>query len=201
MVGVVLVVSAAVLMVDSRLRTALVAYLVFTGATLWLAFPHVIGVRGFALFATIAVAKLIVGPALILWIVRRYRVPGDLSSSFNVAWRIACAVGAVSAGYAIAGMHAFRDVPLADAVFAAVFSGAAILILHRNLLAHVIGLLALGSAISLAGIVFAPTLSGAVELADTFDIVIATLLGLAIARTLIAYDPNLDVRSLRNLRG
>lgn len=188
-------------MVDSRLRTALIAYLTFTGATLWLAFPHVEGARGLALFALIAVVKLIVGPALILWIVRRYGVPGDLSPSFNVAWRIACAATAVAAGYAVGSMEAFRDVPLADAVFAGVFSGAAILILHRNLLAHVIGLLALGSAISLAGVVFAPKLSGAVELADTFDIVIATLVALAIARTLIAYDPNLDVRSLRNLRG
>src|SRR5208337_3792218 len=74
-VGVVLLVSAAVLMVDSRLRTALIAYLTFTGATLWLAFPHVVGVRGLALFALIAFVKLIVGPALILWIVRRYGVP------------------------------------------------------------------------------------------------------------------------------
>jgi hypothetical protein len=189
------------LMVDSRLRTALIAYFTFTGAALWLGFPHVVGARGFALFALIAFVKLIVGPALILWIVRRYGVPEDLSPSFNVAWRIACAATAVAAGYAVGGMEAFRDVPLADAVFAGVFSGAAILILHRNLLAHVIGLLAIGSAISLAGVVFAPTLSGAVELADTFDIVIATLVALAIARTLIAYDPNLDVRSLRNLRG
>jgi len=76
-----------------------------------------------------------------------------------------------------------------------------IVLLHRNLLAHVIGLLTLGSAITLAGAVFAPQLPGAIEIADTFDAVLATVVALAIARALIAYDPHLDIRSLRELRG
>jgi hydrogenase-4 membrane subunit HyfE len=76
-----------------------------------------------------------------------------------------------------------------------------IVIVFRNLLAHAIGLLVLGSAITLAGAVFAPSLPGAIEIADTFDAVVATIVALTIARAILAYDPHLDIRSLRELRG
>jgi len=92
-------------------------------------------------------------------------------------------------------------VPAAGVVFYAVFTSMLIVLLHRNLLAHVIGLLMLGSAITLAGAVFAPGLPGAIEIADTFDAVIATVVALSLARALIAFNPNLDVRSMRELRG
>jgi hydrogenase-4 membrane subunit HyfE len=59
----------------------------------------------------------------------------------------------------------------------------------------------LGSAITLSGAVFAPGLPSAIEIADTFDAVVATVVALAIARALIGFDPQLDIRSLRELRG
>ncbi len=201
MIGLVLVLSAVALMLDARLRSALVAYLVFTLATLWLAFPHEPSRGALALFVLIAVVKLVAGPLVIVAIVRRFGVGENLLPSFNLAWRVAVAVASVALGSAVGRMDAFVHLPLAGVVFTALFASAAIVVLHRSLLAHVIGLLALGSAISLAGAVFAPGIAGATELADTFDIVIATLVALSIARSLVAFDPHLDVRSLRGLRG
>src|SRR5215469_8957430 len=199
-VDVVLIASSAVLMLDARLRTAVVAYLAFTGTTLWLAFPSDGGVRAMTFFATIAAIKIAVVPLALMFIVRRYGVPEHLAPSFGAAWRIALALAAIIAGHEAGRMTGFAGVPLAGTVFTAVFASVGAIVLHRNLLAHVIGLLALGSSITLAGSVFAPGLPAAIELADTFDAVIATFVALAVARAIIAFDPNLDIRSLRSLR-
>ena len=98
-------------------------------------------------------------------------------------------------------MAAFADVPLAGTTFTAIFASVAVVVLHRNLLAHVIGLLALGSSIALAGSVFAAGLPAGIELADSFDVVLATFVAIGVARALAGFDPKLDVRSLRSLRG
>ena len=195
-----LVASAAILMLDSRLRSALAAYVVFTGTTLWLSFTAESAV-GIGIFAALAAIKLLIGPLAILWLVRRYRLPEYLAPSLPAVWRVALAAVAIVAGHAAGRMPAFAGIALAGTVFTALFASVATVALHRNLLAHIIGLLVLGSAITLAGAVFARGLPGAVELADTFDAVIATFVALAIARSLVAYDPLLDVRSLRSLRG
>jgi len=201
MIDVVLILSATALMLDARLRPALVAYLTFTGATLWLAYPHDLSARAVAFFLAIAVVKLIVSPLVIVAIVTRYGAPENLRASFNIAWRITIAIASVAIGVAASKMEAFAGVPMAGAVFTALFSSVAVVVLHRNLIAHVIGLLMLGSAISLAGAVFAPGLSGATELADTFDVVISSLVALSVLRSIVAYDPHLDIRSLKDLRG
>ena len=201
MVEAVLIAAAAALMLGSHLRTALLAYVVFTAATLWLAVPHSHDPRAWTEFSLIAAIKVVVVPAAIAFIAHRYDVPEYLTPSFGAAWRVLLAAAAVVAGHEAGRMTAFSNLTLASAVFTAVFSSVATVALHRNLLAHVIGLLALGSSITLAGAAFAPGLSGGVELADTFDLVIATFVALAILRALVAYDPSLDVRSLRSLRG
>jgi hydrogenase-4 membrane subunit HyfE len=84
-------------------------------------------------------------------------------------------------------------------VLYAIFTSMMIVVRHRNLLAHAIGLL--GGAITLSGAVFAPGLPSAIEIADTFDAIIATVVALAIARALVGFDPRLDIQSLRELRG
>ena len=201
MIEIVLIFSAVALMLDARLRSALVAYETFTVATLILAFAHENSFKAIGFFLLIALVKLIAGPLLILAIVRRYGASENLMPSFNIAWRALAALAAIGLGAAAARMTAFEHISYAGAVFTALFSSAMVVVLHRNLIAHVIGLLALGSAISLAGAVFAPGLGGATELADTFDVVIATLVALSVARSLAAFDPRLDVRSLRGLHG
>lgn len=187
--------------IDSRLRSALIAYGSFTAATLWLAFPREASPTSLAFFAALALVKLVVGPVALIVLVRRYHVPDDLAPSLNLAWRLLLVVGTILAAHEIRRMTAFGDVPAAGVVFYAIFTSMLIVLLHRNLLAHVIGLLMLGSAITLAGAVFSPGLPGAIEIADTFDAVLATVVALALARALIAFDPNLDVRSLSELRG
>lgn len=196
-----LIASSAVLMLDARLRTAIVAYVVFTATTLWWALPHSGDVRSLAIFAALAAIKLLAAPASLIFIVRRYGVPERLAPSFGVAWRVLLAVVAIVAGHEAGRMAAFAGVPLAGATFTAVFASVAVVVLHRNLLAHVIGLLALGSSIALAGSVFAAGLPAGIELADAFDVVLATFVALGVARALVGFDPKLDVRSLRSLRG
>ena len=125
-------------------------------------------------------------------LVRRYGVSGDLAPSLGLPWRLLIVVVNLVVAHEIGKLSALRDLPSTGVVFYAVLASVTIFVLHRNLLAHVIGLLMLGSPITLAGAVFAPELPLAVELAGTFDAVIATLLALAIARALLAH-PKLDI--------
>lgn len=201
MVTLVVLLAGAALIAHSRLSASLAAYVAFTAATLWLGYDPSADAAHLALFALIGAIKIVAGPFAVVLLARRHRLPQNLVPSVNAPWRMAIVVAVAFAGYEIGGLPSFANVPHAGIVFYGVFAAIATVLLHRNLLAHVIGLLALGSAISLAGAVFAPGLPGSIELADTFDAVIATLVAVLVARALIAYDPHLDVRSLRELRG
>ena len=201
--SVIIVLAAAVLMTDSRLRSALVAYVIFTLGVLWLAHPHGTDATAHAIviFALLAIIKLVIGPLALLWLRNRYRLPEGLAPSVNLGGRVAVVAIALFAAREFGRASAFAGVSHSSIVFYCLFASVCIVILHRNLLAHVVGLLALGSAVSLAAAVFAPSLPGAIELADTFDAVIATLIGVMVARAVIVHDPRLDIRSLRDLRG
>lgn len=201
MVTIAIGLAAAVLIVDSRLYSSLAAYIAFTAATLWLGFDPHTDTAHLALFASIGAIKIVAGPAAVLLLARRYRLRRNLAPSANAAWRAAAAIVLAVAAYGIGLAPAFAGVPHAGVVLFTLFASIATIVLHRNLLAHVVGLLALGSAVSLAGAIVAPGLPGSIELADTFDALIATLVAVLVARALVAYDPHLDVRSLRELRG
>ncbi len=198
-----IVLCGALLIVDSRLRSALTAYVVFTIGVLVLAHPRgpEAGIGDLALFGALAFLKVVVGPTAIVWLHVNRRVPGDLAPSFNLGVRIAVAVLAFSAARYFGASPAFADAKFGAVVFYAIFASICVVLLHRNLLAHMIGLLALGSSITLAAAVFAPALPGGVELADTFDALFATLVAIAVARAIAQHDPRLDIRSLRGLRG
>jgi hydrogenase-4 membrane subunit HyfE len=200
-VSIAIIISAAVLVIDSRLRTALLAYVVFTIGVLWISFPHDATPIGIVIFALLAFVKVVAGPAAIVWLRFKYRVPDDLGASSVLGIRVAVVAGALFLAHEFSQTRAFADVHDATIVFYALFASICIVLLHRNLLAHVIGLLTLGSAVSLAAAIFAPELPGAIELADTFDAVFATLIGIGVARAVIRHDPQLDIRSLRLLRG
>lgn len=201
MVTVFVMLAAAAMIADSRLHSTIAAYVAFTGATLWLGYDPHADVAHLVLFAALGAIKVVAGPLAVLLLARRYHLPRSLAPSVNPAWRTGVALALAFGAYEIGRSPAFAGIPQAAVVLFAVFAALATIVLHRNLLAHVIGLLALGSAISLAGAIFAPGLPGSVELADTFDAVIATLVAVMIARAIVAYDPKLDVRSLRELRG
>lgn len=201
MVTVIVLLSAAVLIADSRLTSSLCAYLAFTAATLRLGYDPHAGAAHLAIFACIGALKIVAGPLAISLLARKYAVPRNLAPSISAPWRIAVAAGVAFAAYEIGRTPAFATLAQADAVFYAVFASVCTIVLHRNLLAHAIGLLALGSAMSLAGAVFAPGLPGSMELAGTFDAVITVLVAVLLARAVVTYDPRLDVASLRELRG
>lgn len=201
MVTLIVFLAAAALIADSRLTSSLCAYVAFTAATLWLGYDPRADAAHLALFACIGAIKTVAGPLAVLLLARKYSVPRTLAPSLSMPWRVAVAAAVALAAFEIARTPAFADVPQANAVYDAIFASICTIVLHRNLLAHAIGLLALGSAISLAGAVFAPGLPGSMELAGTFDAVIATLVAVLVARALVTYDPRLDVRSLRELRG
>ena len=74
------------------------------------------------------------------------------------------------------------------------------LVVHRNLLAHVIGLLALGAG-ALGRRAVGPATSRIRRLGATFDALVGTFIGLALVRAFAAQNPMLDVESLRKLRG
>lgn len=197
----VLIVSLAVLVVDARLRSAIFAYVVFTVAALTLSYPHEAHGTATIAFFVLAVVKIIVGPAALLWLRREHRLREDLGPSFTIGARAAIVVVALILAREAGRMPAFAAVPSAGLVFYAIAASVCVVILHRSLVAHVVGLLSLGSAITLGGAIFAPGLPGGIELADTFDAVIATLVGVAVARAVAAHDPQLDIRSMRELRG
>ena len=198
-----IVLAGAVLVVGSRLRTALAAYVVFTLCILWLSHPSggEVTIAGTVLFAALAFVKVVVGPGAVLWLRAKYHVPDDLAPSFNLGARIAVAGLAFVFAQYFSRAQAFSDVSSAFAVFYAVFASICVVLMHRNLLAHIVGLLGLGSAVTLAAAVFAPSLPGAIELAGTFDAVFATFIAIAVARAIILHDPRLDIRSLRGLHG
>jgi hydrogenase-4 membrane subunit HyfE len=201
MVGGIILFTAAMLVIDPRFRSAIVAYVIFTAATLWLAFPAGASTTAVVFFAALAAVKLIAGPGALIFLVRRYHVPEDLAPSPNIVVRLIVVAAALVGAHQVGEMTAFAGIASTGIVFYALFTSTLVVMVYRNLLAHVIGLLVLGSTITLAGAVFAPSLPGAIEIADTFDAVVATIVALTIARAILAYDPHLDIRSLRELRG
>lgn len=202
MTALLILIASGVLMVDARLRTSLGAYVVFSAATLSLIYPDAVKTPdGLMIFVVLTLIKIVAGPVLIMQLVRRAHLREYLSPAFPVSVRLAVVVLAVFLGYGVGHMVAFVGIPDANLVFYCLFASMCIVMLHRSLLAHVIGLLTLGSAISLAGAVFAPSLPGAIDLAGTFDAILATIVAISVARALARHDPKLDIRSLRELRG
>jgi hypothetical protein len=118
---------------------------------------------------------------------------GRLVSIYTVAPAPGCATSL--AAREITRMTAFLHIASAGVAFYAIFTSMMIVVvLHHSLLAY-------GSAITLSGAVFAPGSPSAIEIADRFDAVIATVVPLAIALALTGSDPQLNIRSLRKLRG
>ena len=90
---------------------------------------------------------------------------------------------------------------MVDVVALIILCALGMLVVQRNLIAHILGLLAFSAGITLAGSAIAPGLPAAVELGASFDALVVTFIGLAIVRAFLAHNPLLDVASLRRLRG
>jgi len=124
-----ILISAAMLAIDPRFRSALVAYGIFTAATLYLAFPRGATATEIAFFAALAAVKLIAGPSALIFLVRRYRVPENLGPSFGLVWRILVVGLALAAAYEVRHMAAFAGIASTTIVFDALFVSMLIVVL------------------------------------------------------------------------
>jgi hydrogenase-4 component E len=198
----IVLVTGAVLILNGRAVGVLIAYVVLAltvavlGAGAALASPAT-----FALFAVATLLKVVLAPLAIGLFVRVNPAAEDLRPSVPVPVRLLLVIAFALAAELASGMAALASVPMLNLVAFIVLCGVGMLIVHRNLLAHMIGLLVLGIGIGFAGSMLAPGLPEPIELGTAFDALIAMFVGLALVRAIIVHDPLLDVESLRRLRG
>jgi len=198
----IVVLAGALLIAGSRTVVALVAYVVLAVAAGALIAPAAaVAPLALAVFGITLVMKILVAPAVILVFLRTQPAARNLRPSLALPLRLllAIALGALGAGAVdVANVAAAPQLALALYVVACAL---AMLLVHRNLLAQLIALLALGTGITLCGAVLAPALPESVELGATFDALVGTFIGLGLIRAVAAVDPLLDVESLKQLRG
>jgi len=194
--------AGATFIVASRTSQALAAYVVLGATAVILSardMPHA-GVGLVSL--TIAVMlKLVVAPLAVVFLMRSHEAAKDLRSGLGLTARIVVAIGLAALAASTAAMPALSGLPMSREIVFAVLCGAAMIVVHRNLMAGVIGLLALDGAVTLAGAEFSPTIPHLLDLFAAFDVLVVTVIAVAIVRELHRHYPSLDVRSLRKLRG
>jgi hydrogenase-4 membrane subunit HyfE len=205
MLHVLVLVAGATLLVGRRIGWVVVAYVALAIAESAFVAPAASTTPlALALFVVATAIKVVLAPLGILLYVRANPSAGDLRPVGTVPLRLLLAIGFALAASALVRSPALASVegaPLADVVAYVVLCGVGVLIVQRNLLAHMIGLLVLGVGIAIAGAVLAPQLPEAIELGATFDALVATFIGLALLRSLAVDDPQLDVDALSGLRG
>jgi len=197
-----LLIAGAVLLLSARTVHMLVAYVVLAATVSFFVAPSALeSPLSLSLFVVSVILKVIVAPIGILAFVRANPAAGYLRPSLAAPLRLVLALAFALVSRSGATLPSLSGTPLRDLLGFVILCGVGVLIVHRNLLAHVIGLLVLGAGVTLAGAVLAPTLPESVELGATFDALVATFIGLALVRAFFAHNPVLDVESLRKLRG
>jgi len=194
--------AGATLIVNGRTAQALIAYFVLAATASAILLPSSFTTpTTLALFSLSTLLKVVLAPVGLRWFLRANPAADNLSPSAPAPVRIALVIVLSLAATSIARDPMLSGIPLVGTAAFTVLCGVGMLMLHRNLLAHVIGLLVLGSGIELAGATLAPGLPASYELGASFDVLIATFIGLALVRAIAAHNPLLDVESLRRLRG
>ncbi len=202
MIGLVLLFAGALLLMDGRTSQVLIAYVVLALTTSLIIAPVAVATPIALLFFFIStLLKVVLAPVGFVLFLRANPAAGDLRPSITMPLRLLLAIGFVLVSRAVSHIPAFGGTPMIDVVAFLVLCGVGMLVVHRNLLADMIGLLVLGVAVDLAGAVLAPTLPESVELGATFDALVATFLGLTLVRAIVMQNPLLDVEYLRKLRG
>jgi hydrogenase-4 component E len=194
--------AGAVLIVGGRTTFVLIAYVVLAvTATMLIPTSALASPLAFAVLALTTVMKVLVAPLVIVFFLRGNPAASDLRPSLGLPWRLMLAIAFALVAAGVRTVPALAGMPHQDLAAYVILCGVGMLVVHRNLLAHVIGLLALGTGIMLAGTVLAPQLPESIELGATFDALVGTFIGLAIVRAFVLHNPLLDVESLRKLRG
>ena len=198
----VLLIAGAVLIIDGRTPRILAAYVVLAFTVSIFILPSALeSPLSLTLFTMSVLLKLVVAPIGILMFLRANPPANDLLPSIPLPARFMLVIAFALISRAVGHFPSLASIPMQDLAAYVVLCSAGMLVVHRNLLAHVMGLLALGAGITFAGATLAPTLPEFVELGATFDALVATVLGLTLVRSIVAHSPILDVESLRRLRG
>ena len=202
MIELILLIAGAVLLMNTRTRQVLIAYVALAATVSALIAPLAAkSPLALTLFVLSTALKIVVVPVGIMIFLRANPAADDLRPSLAMPARLALVVIFALIARVAAQIPSLHAVALEGLVAYVILCGIGTLIVHRNLLAHVVGLLALGAGITLAGAVLAPALPESIELGATFDALVATFIGLGLVRAFAAHNPLLDVESLRRLRG
>lgn len=200
--SVLLLFAGALLIVSSSTRFMLAGYMILTAAVCSFEAPSLSGPPASILFfALAAIVKLGVIPIGILLFVREDASAADLRSSGSVPMRLLLVIVFAFVSKLTAHSALFAAIPEGSIILYTLLCGIATLVVHRNLLAHVVGLLALGTAITLAGPALAPRFPQSFELGASFDALVSTFIALSLIRAFLQHHPALDVEELRELRG
>jgi len=194
--------AGATLIINGRTSQVLIAYVVIAATISTMLFPAAVSTpTAIALYTLSTIVKVGLAPLGLRWFLRANPAADDLSPSIPAPARLLLVVVIGVAARSASQDAALSGIPMLDIAVYTVLCGIGMLIVQRNLLAHVIGLLVLGAGTELAGAALAPGLPASIELGATFDVLVATFIGLALVRAIIAHNPLLDVDSLRRLRG
>jgi hydrogenase-4 component E len=194
--------AGATLIVNGRTGQALIAYIVLAAMASAILFPSSFASStAVVLFSLSVILKVGLAPVGLRWFLRANPTADNLNPSMPAPARLMLVILIAFAARSITQDPALSGIPMLGTAVFTVLCGICMLMVHRNLLAHVIGLLVLGTGIELAGAVLAPGLPAAFELGATFDVLVATFIGLALVRAIATHNPLLDVDALRRLRG
>ena len=197
----ILAVLSGVMIADTRAKRVLAAYVAIAVVTTVVTFPGASATLGGLLLFGIATAlKVVLAPIGIMWFLRRNPEAEDLRAGAPLPIRVLTVVVLVVLSRAVDRLPVAAALPLQSTVAFVILCGIAMLLMHRNVLADLLGLLVFGAGITLEGALAAPQLPEAVELGAAFDVLVTTFIGLALLRTLHQRGM-LDVDRLRSLRG
>src|SRR5450755_2817448 len=193
--------AAATLIVNGRTGQALIAYVMLAATASAILLPSSLeSPTSVVLFSLSVILKVGLAPVGLRWFLRANPAADDLSPAMPAPVRLILVILMALAASSIARDPALSGIPMLGAAVFTVLCGICMLMVHRNLLAHVIGLLVLGTGVELAGAMLAPGLPAAFELGATFDVLVATFIGLALVRAIATHNPLLDVDALLRLR-
>jgi hydrogenase-4 membrane subunit HyfE len=189
------------MIVDTRAKRVLAGYIAIAVVTTAITLPGASAtVGGLILFGLATVLKVVLAPVGILWFIRLNPEAEDLRASVPLPIRVLSVIALVVLCRAVDKLPVAAALPQQSTVAFVTLCGIAMLIMHRNVLADLLGLLLFGAGITLEAALAAPELPAAVELGAAFDVLVTTFIGLALLRTFHARDL-LDVDRLKALRG
>ncbi len=166
-----------------------------------LAIAHAEGAPGeLALAVVILLARGVVLPGLLLWVVRGTREPRRVASERFVLHRLVMAVGAVAVAAALVPALPLDDPGAEHVVIALLVQGIVIAAVRRAVVFQAVGFLVAENGVYLAGLTVAGGVPGALELALLFDLLAVLAVAAAFGSRIHERFGSSDTGLLRGLR-